>query len=309
MRILILTHSTGDPSFRIRWGQHLDALREMGIECQVREIGRRGRRALFDEARGTDAVVLHRRLLNPRHFRSLRRRTGRLIYDFDDALCFRDRPPHRSLTRTRRFLQAVGGSDQVFAGNRVLAGLARLRARRVFVLPSTVAVQPLPDVKKRPEFTAVWIGQRATLPHLELVRSALTEAGIRLRVISDAAPPDTEHLPWSLAGERTNLAECHAGLMPLPSDPFARGKCGYKLLQYYEAGLPAVASPVGVNRLLAGGGALLAKEPAEWVAALHRLRNDPELRERLGRLGRTFVSRRYAAGPLATRMAQLLLEA
>ncbi|MHC4934004.1 MAG: glycosyltransferase [Planctomycetota bacterium] len=306
MRILILTHSRDDPSFRIRWGQHLDALREAGIDSRVREIVRRGRRALFDEAKHSDAVVLHRRLLNSRDFRGLRRRATRLIYDFDDALCYRDRPPHRSLTRIRRFFRTVGKSDQVFAGNRVLATLARLRTPSVFVLPSTVVVRPLPEVTKRSEFTAVWIGQRSTLPHLELVRPALTEAGIRLRVIADASPPEAEHLPWSLEGERAGLAECHAGLMPLPSDPFARGKCGYKLLQYYEAGLPAVASPVGVNRLLAGGGALLARAPVEWVAALERLRDDPGLRDRLGRTGRTFVSRRYAAGPLAARIAQLL---
>jgi glycosyltransferase involved in cell wall biosynthesis len=92
-----------------------------------------------------------------------------------------------------------------------------------------------------------------------------------LRVIADAGR-GAELVPWSLETEFARLAECHVGLAPLPSDPFTRGKCGYKLLQYYAAGLPAVASPVGVHRTMAEGGALLARTPAEWTAALRQRR-------------------------------------
>jgi glycosyltransferase involved in cell wall biosynthesis len=92
-------------------------------------------------------------------------------------------------------------------------------------------------------------------------------------------------------------------LAPLPSDPFARGKCGYRLLQYYAAGLPAVASPVGVQRTLAEGGALLARTPAEWTAALLRLRAEGGVR---GPKGRAFVERRYAAPALAERLKRIL---
>jgi glycosyltransferase involved in cell wall biosynthesis len=155
-------------------------------------------------------------------------------------------------------------------------------------------------------FTTVWIGQAATLPHLEIVRPALLDAGIPIRVIADRAPEGTELRPWSEETESRDLAECHVGLMPLPDDAYARGKCGYKLLQYYAAGLPAVVSPIGVNRVMAAGGALLAREPGAWVAAVRRLEGDPGLRRSLATAGRAFVERRYAAGPLAARLAHLL---
>ena len=42
MRILILTHSRDDPSFRIRWGQHLEALRERISEIRCPTLIVRG---------------------------------------------------------------------------------------------------------------------------------------------------------------------------------------------------------------------------------------------------------------------------
>ena len=38
------------------------------------------------------------------------------------------------------------------------------------------------------------------------------------------------------------------GVGPVPDAPYERGKCGYRLLQFGAAGVPFVASPVGVNR-------------------------------------------------------------
>jgi hypothetical protein len=304
VRVLLLTHDRADPSFRVRWERFRPALRAGGVETVVREVPRFFRGSTWRAARGFDATVLHRRLLTASHFRRLRRNARHLVFDFDDALCYRPAPPHRSWSRARRFFRTVEASDLVLAGNRVLAGYARLRARRVLVLPSTV--DPYPAAGKLGEFTAVWIGQRATLPHLETVRPALLAAGFRLRVIADAAPPGVEHVPWALATEGVGLAECHAGLMPLPRTPFTRGKCGYKLLQYFAAGLPAVASPVGVNRTLAVGGALLAQSPEEWVAALARLRDDADLRRGLGARGRRFALRRYGTTSLGQRLLRIL---
>ena len=185
-----------------------------------------------------------------------------------------------------------------------------MRNKRVRVVPSVVDVERYAPAPKREPFTAVWVGQRAKLPHLETVRPALLAAGIRLRVIADDAPEGTEFVAWSAQGEAPALAECHVGLMPLPDNRFTRGKCGYKLLQYYAAGVPAVASPVGVNRSLAAGGAILARAPHEWVAAIEALRADPaHAASDLGAKGRAFVARRYAASSLAERLVRLLRSA
>ena len=69
--------------------------------------------------------------------------------------------------------------------------------------------------------------------------------------------------------EAQMLARFDIGVMPLPDDPWTRGKCGYKLLQYYAAGVPAIASPVGVNAtLLERGGGFAVTGPRAWGAAL-----------------------------------------
>ncbi len=306
MRLVILTHRRDDPSFRVRWGAHLPALAEAGFSCDVREVGKR-RAALWSAARAADVVVLHRRPFLRFDLASLRRAARSLVFDFDDALYCRPGNPARSTGRAGRFFRTVAAADLVMAGNLHLARVARLRARRVVVFPSTVAPYALPEADQRSRpFRVAWIGQRATLPHLETVLPPLVEAGLSVRVIADAAPQGVEFVPWSLAGEGPALAECAAGIMPLPAEPFARGKCGYKLLQYYAAGLPTVASPVGVNRALAAGGAFLADSPDGFVAALVRLRNDPDLCRERGARGRDFVQRRYCPQRLGERLVAVL---
>jgi hypothetical protein len=301
MRLLVLTHRFDDPSFRVRWGGFLGML-----GGEAREIPRCGRGHLFSLARKAEVVVLHRRLLTAFDFARLRRVARRLVYDFDDALCYRPVPPFRSLLREIRFFRAVAGADLVLAGSRHLAGIARLRARRVVVIPTSVDVPDAPAPPPLPAPTAVWIGQKATLPYLEPVVQAVRDSGFRLRVIADAAPEGADLVPWSLETWRARLAECHVGLAPLSSDPFARGKCGYKMLQYFAAGLPCVASPVGAGKTIGAGAALLARGPAEWEAALSRLRDDPALRAELGRRGRDLVLRRYDARLVGERLNRVL---
>jgi hypothetical protein len=298
MRLLVLTHRFDDPSFRVRWGRFLETL-----GGEAREIPKHGRGAVWRLAREAETVVLHRRLLTAFDFARLRRAARRLVYDFDDALCYRPVVPFRSALREARFFRTVARADLILAGNRHLAGLARLRARRVLVLPSTVEIPSAPRPPLLPDPTAVWIGQKATLPYLEPFAQAVRDAGFRLRIISDTGLRGAELVPWSLETEFARLAECHVGLAPLPSDPFTRGKCGFRLLQYYAAALPAVASPVGVHRTLAEGGALLARTPAEWTAALLRLREEGGVR---GPKGRAFVAQRYAASALAERLKRIL---
>lgn len=306
MQIRILTHNREAASFRVRWERYLPLFLARGHSVEVAEIpGRRGRRAVLNGAADADLVVLQRRLLVDRDFRRLRHRARRLVYDFDDALCYRPHAPHRSWARARRFFRTVARSDAVIAGNRLLAGVARLRRARVHVVPSAVDVERYLPAAKLAEPTAVWIGQRATLPYLEPVLEAVQRSGFRLRVIADAFPPGAEQVAWTLDTAPARLAECHVGLMPLSNDRFARGKCGYKLLQYYAAGLPAVVSPVGAGRMLADGGALVARAPMDWEAALRRLA-DPQLQAELGARGRAFVVRRYAADRVGERLVRLL---
>jgi glycosyltransferase involved in cell wall biosynthesis len=83
--------------------------------------------------------------------------------------------------------------------------------------------------------------------------------------------------------------------MPLPDGEFMRGKCGLKLIQYMACGLPAVASPVGINTEIVeeGKNGFLAASEEEWFEKLDRLVRHPELRLKLGGAGRAKVAAGY----------------
>ena len=84
--------------------------------------------------------------------------------------------------------------------------------------------------------------------------------------------------------------------MPLVDDPYSRGKCGYKLLQYAAAALPSVGSPVGANAtVLADLGMRSARTTDEWYDTLASLVADSaEDRARLGSAARVNVARAYS---------------
>src|SRR5205823_3147003 len=98
---------------------------------------------------------------------------------------------------------------------------------------------------------------------------------------------------WTLQEEISVFERFAIGIMPLPDTDYTRAKAGFKLLQYMAAGLPVIASPVGINRELVeqSGAGLLARSPAEWEAGLRELADDHALRTQLGNQGRAFVER------------------
>ena len=69
-----------------------------------------------------------------------------------------------------------------------------------------------------------------------------------------------------------------------------------KLLQCMAAGLPTIASPVGVNNdiVLPGETGFLASSPEAWQSALCMLVRSAELRARMGRAGRRRCEQEYS---------------
>ena len=84
--------------------------------------------------------------------------------------------------------------------------------------------------------------------------------------------------------------------MPLTDDEWARGKGGYKILQYMAMGIPTVASPVGINSEMVEQGitGYLASDAGQWVEAIERLVVDPDLRRRMGEAARARALSRYS---------------
>lgn len=206
------------------------------------------------------------------------------VYDFDDAIFHSAAPfPYSLWPKDKVWKRSVEAADRIIAGNDYLAEEAAKYARNVTMIPSCVNPDLYP---KKTNYalnevpTLVWLGSPATEQFLPPIADALLRVHrvrpIRLRVISGGerslGPLDAivERVQWSEQGFAHNLSGADLGIMPLADDPFARGKCAYKLLQYGAAALPVLGSPVGTNRpVLAAMGGAAAQTVYEWEAALH----------------------------------------
>lgn len=239
-------------------------------------------------------------------------RSGFGVYDFDDALQWdtgEGSRLRRLAPKAPKALIAVQRADRVIAGNPVLAEWASQHNRDVVVIPSCVSVDAYrakTDYRVSSPPRLGWIGSRHNEAYLRPLAPVLRElhrrTGARLTLIgtSQRTLGDLEELidrtAWSEAGQYTQLAALDLGISPVPDLRYERGKSGYKLLQYGAAGVPIVASPVGVNReILSRFGMPGPEQVAEWLDAILDLLARPVAeREALGRAAREATRAHYS---------------
>jgi glycosyltransferase involved in cell wall biosynthesis len=316
MNLLALVESPDHVCCRYRIRAFEKALLGAGwsLACVGLAPGPLGRVRQLLQASRFDAAIIQRKLLPSWQLRILRRTARHLVFDFDDAVMYRDsydrRGPHCA-RRRRRFQETVRLADTVIAGNDFLADCA-LRAgaavERVRVIPT--CVEPNDYVVARHGHSPgpvdlVWIGSSSTLKGLEESRpiwQSLADAipRLRLRVVCDRFPHPfplaVVPIAWQAQTEARELATGQIGISWLPDDAWSRGKCGLKILQYQAAGLPVVANPVGAHceMVHAGETGFLAAGPDDWVSAIRTLANDPGLRSQFGSAGRRQVETEYS---------------
>lgn len=250
----------------------------------------------------------------------------RTVVDYDDALFHQyDAHPNKWVRRLlgRKIATVMRLAHTVVAGNAYLADYGRRAgAPRVEVIPTVIDLARYPvkaSASRSPVFTIGWIGSPSTARYLRDIAPALAEvckdgrAQVRLVGSGPIELPGVpvEVVPWREDTEVDEIRRFEAGIMPLPDEPWARGKCGFKLIQYMACGLPVVASPVGVNAEIVEerGNGFLAADGAAWVKALETLRANVEARERMGAAGRRRVEERYCLGVTAPRVVAVVRNA
>ncbi len=262
------------------------------------------RRKIFKKTSEFDGALVHKKGLNFLDAKILRKHARKIIYNFDDAVMLSDKNPGRySGSHFRPWRRSVTVADMVIVGSSHLAGLARQFNKNVHVLPiglnfSDYQVEgpPLNNGKIR----LVWIGSKSTLDYLAELKPVLEKIGqsfdnVILRIISDDFF-DLNRLPvekclWSSQTRSRDLSQCDIGLAPLPDNPFTRGKCSFKVLEYAASGLPVIASPIGTNSVYVKNGqtGFLVNNHDEWFDKLSLLIKDSALRKTMGAKGRTFA--------------------
>jgi glycosyltransferase involved in cell wall biosynthesis len=213
------------------------------------------------------------------------------------------------LKRPGKVPRLIRMSDMVWAGNDYLAEYARRFNNAVHVVPTTVDTdrqRPCSQPDGAKPVCLGWTGSPSTLKHFDLAVPVLRRIRerfadrITFKVIGDAGYRQDElgirGTAWSAATEVADLCDIDIGLMPLPDDEWAKGKCGLKALQFMAMGLPVVTSPVGVNTTIItdGTNGYLARTEDEWFERLAALVESPETRASVGRAARETVVRRYS---------------
>jgi glycosyltransferase involved in cell wall biosynthesis len=252
-------------------------------------------------------------------------RDRRLVYDVDDAIWLSGRrdagghPLARLKAARRKAIWLARRASVVVAGNAILAEWFERYADNVVVVPSLVepADIALRQHQEADELVVGWIGSSTTAPYLADATDAISAAAralptkrLRLLVVGGRALAipgvTTEAMPWSVEHERDALARMDVGIMPLPDNPWTRGKCAYKSLQYMAAGVPVVADDVGITGHVLGAGSagLIATGKTAWTDALVDLLSDVTHRRTVGLNGRRRVEAEFSPSRWSATLAE-----
>ncbi len=329
MNILLLSSGDRVPSSRFRMLPYVRHFRDAGHRCALASsfpqkydyFPRMGFRPsqklkratrwyhwLSSRLRGDDVVVIDREIFDAPDWtfeERFRRTAKRLVLDLDDAVFLR---------YPEKFERLIPMADLVICGNSFIEEWVRERNESTILIPTCVEMAQYPEkdwstATERPVRVG-WIGTTGNLKYFEVAAAALRELATRYEfefrvIVPDASPLDDldltgvniRHVVWDKDNEVDQLREVDIGIMPLFStDDWDRYKCGLKLIQYMAVGMPAVASPIGVNASIVSPGedGFLATNDDEWVSHLGQLIESEELRRRIGAAARETASAKYS---------------
>lgn len=300
-----------------------------GVRYSRTEVARSYIKRLREVAVGTDCDIIwiYAELFPylPGWFEELVFRSGKpVIYDFDDAFFHMYDDTSRPFVKRLlggKLRPLLKGAAACCCGNEYLLEYASQFCERSIILPTVVNTElyyPAAHSSQHSrQLTIGWIGSPSTWPYVRslmpLLQKLAQEYGLRVRVVGAGAKaeghgfPELELIEWREETEIDEVRKMDIGIMPLPDEEWAKGKSGYKLIQYMACGLPVVASPVGVNSTILEGGEVgfLATGPEEWRHALVRLISDGELRKKMGAAGRRRVESDYSLQRHAPRLVDL----
>lgn len=288
---------------------------------------------VLSDGRPYDVVFLYREIfpIGPAFMEWLLSLPGNppIVFDFDDAIFLPSTSEANQLIAALKVPSKVATivrrSTEVVAGNDFLADYARRFNSAVTTIPTCVDTNVF---RPRDGSGALdprgpvigWIGSPTTADYIKGLGPVLREVAAQhhfvLRVSGtgsavEIAGVTVDNPAWALADEIELFRNLDIGVYPLVDDDWARGKCGFKAIEFMACGVPVVASAVGVNREIIQDGVngFLASTPEEWKSKLGRLIEDPALRARFGAAGRKTIEEKYSLHVNAPKLAAVIRRA
>lgn len=282
---------------------------------------------LMFKLRSADIIFIHREasMIGPPIFEWIITKVLRkkFVYDFDDAIWL----PNYSDSNARfQRLKAYGKvkrimkwANVVSAGNQHLLEFAKQYNPNVRITPTTIDLKNVHNAASNQNVQKPvigWTGTHTTMNYLDEIVPILTDLekthDFIFRVISNQAPTfelkSLEFIKWNKETEIKDLAKINIGVMPLTDTVWAKGKCGFKGLQYMALEIPSVMSPVGVNTTIVDDGknGFLCNSPEEWKQTLISLLESEALRIKIGKAGFETVKASYSVEANRTNYLNLL---
>lgn len=248
-----------------------------------------------------DIIMIQRSFISESILKKLKNKTP-ILFDFDDAIYLQG---NKKSNREKTGIMVRYAAD-IIIGSEYLNEFCSQFHRNGFVIPTPVETERIKPENQDPGdiLTVGWIGSPWTTEYLKVVESALQKLAEKLsfNFLTIGVNPEykiegVNHYSgkWLFEEENSNISRMDIGIMPLPDNEFTRAKGGYKLYLYMAAGIPCVASPVGVNSSIIRNGenGFLASTENEWIEVLNKLISDKKLREKLGQAGRNDALKYY----------------
>ncbi len=240
----------------------------------------------------------------------------KIIYDFDDAIWLPATSKENLVASKLRWHTKVKSicawSYKISCGNSYLVEYAKQFNHRTILNPTTIDTLNLhnpdlfPSKAKHDRFVIGWTGTHSTLQYLDQIVPVIHSLEkkhpnqFEFLVIADKKPSislsSLRFVKWFKETEITDLLQFDIGLMPLPDNVWAKGKCGFKALQYMALGIPSIASPVGVNSIIIehGVNGFLCNSSLEWEDTIQKLIEDERLRKQIGEKGKEKIRMNYS---------------
>lgn len=238
---------------------------------------------------------------------------AKVIFDFDDSIWFADTSPENKkwefIKKPKKFFKSITYSQTVIAGNAYLHSKALPFNKNTVIIPTTINTNyhlPKPELRNKDYVTIGWSGSISTIKHFEILVPVLIQVANRYNTkVSFKIIRQTNYtnnvlpvksISWTEETEVDNLNSFDIGIMPLPNDEWAKGKCGLKGLSYMACGVATIMSNVGVNADIIQHGitGFLANTEEDWLNYLIKLIEDKDLRQKIGEAGRKTVIEKYS---------------
>lgn len=239
----------------------------------------------------------------------------RYIVDFDDAI-FHNYDSTRSKNLVVKLLfkekirKIIKNAEFVICGSPYLTTYALHFNSNVVEIPTSINLKLYETRRisfKNPVFTVGWIGSKTTSIHLLSIQKSLLkfclEYPCQVHLIGfdnsiysklDSRIP-IKYIGWNEKTEVEEICKFSVGIMPLIDEPFERGKCGFKLIQYMACGLPTVSTPLEANvKIDRKTGNLFASNDEEWYKAFVEIYENYHLFQKIGAANIAVVENHYS---------------